>query len=46
MEKRLQVAAAILECTDIAFLPAALRTADRAALQQEMAVIKAQLRAS
>lgn len=43
MEKRLQVAAAILECTDTAFLPPALRSADRAALQQEMALIKAQL---
>jgi hypothetical protein len=46
LEKRLQVAAAILECTDVAFLPAALRGADRAALQQEMAMIKAQLRVS
>lgn len=46
LEKRLQVAAAILECTDIAFLPPALRTADRAAVQAEMASIKAQLRNS
>ena len=46
LEKRLQVAAAILECTDTAFLPAALRGADRAALQSEMASIKASLRFS
>jgi len=44
LEKRLQVAAAILECTDVAFLPAALRGTDRAALQQEMATIKAHLK--
>ncbi|MCC6771126.1 MAG: ATP-binding protein [Gemmatimonadaceae bacterium] len=44
LEKRLQVAAAILECTDSAFLPAALRGSDRAALQAEMARIKAALR--
>ncbi len=43
LEKRLQVAAAILECTDSAFLPAALRGSDRAALQAEMARIKAAL---
>ncbi|MFP5354686.1 MAG: ATP-binding protein [Gemmatimonadota bacterium] len=46
LEKRLQVAAAILECTDIAFLPSALRGADRAALQAEMTSIKAHLRNS
>lgn len=45
LEKRLQIAAAILECTDTAFLPAPYRTADRAALQSEMATIKAHLRA-
>lgn len=43
LEKRLQVAAAILECTDTAFLPPAYRGADRAALQQEVAAIKATL---
>lgn len=46
LEKRLQVAAAILECTDTAFLPASYRTADRAALQSEMATIKMHLRSS
>jgi AAA+ superfamily predicted ATPase len=46
LEKRLQIAAAILECTDTAFLPASYRTADRAALQAEMATIKMHLRAS
>ncbi|MFN8573776.1 MAG: AAA family ATPase [Gemmatimonadaceae bacterium] len=46
LEKRLQIAAAILECTDTAFLPASYRAADRAALQAEMSTIKAHLRAS
>ena len=46
LEKRLQIAAAILECTDTAFLPASYRSADRAALQAEMATIKMHLRSS
>lgn len=46
LEKRLQIAAAILECTDIAFLPGPYRTADRAALQAEMTTIKMHLKSS
>ena len=46
LEKRLQIAAAILECTDTAFLPASYRSADRTALQSEMATIKLHLRSS
>ena len=44
LEKRMQILAAILECTDIAFLPAAYRDADRAELQTELSVIRARLR--
>ena len=44
MEKRLQIIAAIMECTDTVFLPATYRTADRAALQEELSLIKLRLR--
>jgi AAA+ superfamily predicted ATPase len=43
LEKRLQIIAAIMECTDISFLPPSYRDADRAALQAELSLIKARL---
>jgi SpoVK/Ycf46/Vps4 family AAA+-type ATPase len=46
LEKRLQINAAILECTDTAFLPPAYLALDRSAVQAELAAIKAQLRLS
>lgn len=44
LEKRLQIIAAIMECTDTAFLPPSYQNADRGALQAELSSIKARLR--
>jgi AAA+ superfamily predicted ATPase len=43
LEKRLQILAAILECTDARFLPAAYRSLNRSEIQTELVLIKAQL---
>jgi AAA+ superfamily predicted ATPase len=43
LEKRLQILAAVLECTDAKFLPPAYRELDRSAVQSELAMIRAQL---
>lgn len=43
LEKRLQILAAILECTDARFLPASYRALDRSVVQAELSAIRAQL---
>ncbi|MGQ0764675.1 MAG: ATP-binding protein [Gemmatimonadota bacterium] len=43
MEKRLQILAAIMECTDVRFLPAAYRALDRGVVQSELSLLKSQL---
>ncbi len=43
LEKRMQILAAILECTDAKFLPPAYRELDRTAVQGELSLIRAQL---
>jgi AAA+ superfamily predicted ATPase len=46
LEKRLQLLAAVLECTDARFLPPAWRTMDRGAIQAELSAIRLQLGSS
>ncbi|MBC7897662.1 MAG: ATP-binding protein [Cytophagaceae bacterium] len=46
LEKRLQILAAILECTDARFLPASYRALDRGVVQAELAAIRMQLGSS
>ncbi len=43
LEKRLQILAAVLECTDAKFLPQQYRELDRAAVQAEYSVVRAQV---
>jgi AAA+ superfamily predicted ATPase len=43
LEKRLQILAAILECTDAKFLPRSYRDLDRSVIQAELSALKAQL---